>query len=187
MLADLLGSFLIESAAILLFLGFVSKKLDIDISRFSAVTYAIVLSLYTDDHGLLIIATGLFVISEIDRIEFRIPDEFTKSALFVFTLMANGDWDLLAIAWLWMAVMYVLTFFLPQAIGRGDVKLIGSLILATPWMVNMAPAKFLLSLLLLSSSLALPGAMRNRRKRGQIAFAPAISGAALLLFGIGVI
>ena len=131
MLADPLGSFLIESAAILLFLGFVSKKLDIDISRFSAVTYAIVLSLYTDDHGLLIIATGLFVISEIDRIQFRIPDVFTKSALFVFTVMANGDWDLLAIAWLWMAVMYVLTFFLPQAIGRGDVKLIGSLILAT--------------------------------------------------------
>lgn len=187
MVAERLCLFLIESSAISFFLGFATKKLDLGISRFSAVTFAIVLGLYTNHHGLLLVATGLFIISEIDRIEFRIPDVFTKSALFIFTLMANGDWGLLLIAWLWMAVMYALTSFLPQAIGRGDVKLIGSLILIAPWLGTMAPAKFLLLLLLLSSSLALPGAMWNRKKRGQIAFAPAISGAAMLLFGIGVI
>ena len=165
MVAERLCLFLIESSAISFFLGFATKKLDLGISRFSAVTFAIVLGLYTNHHGLLLVATGLFI----------------------FTLMANGDWGLLLIAWLWMAVMYALTSFLPQAIGRGDIKLIGSLILIAPWLGTMAPAKFLLLLLLLSSSLAFPGAMWNRKKRGQIAFAPAISGAAMLLFGIGVI
>jgi uncharacterized membrane protein HdeD (DUF308 family) len=81
--------------------------------------------------------------------------------------------------------MYLLTTGFPHLIGRGDIKLIGVLTLVAPLLSERSPLSFLGALLLLSSVLALPGAIKKRKDGQPYPFAPAISGASLALFGIG--
>lgn len=147
--------------------------------------FALILSAYTDERAVILLITLLFIISELDRSEYRIPDVFTKTTLFAFTLLAGENWQLLVLTWSWMALMYLITYLAPQSIGRGDVKLIGSLLLISQWMIKVPPATYLLALLSLASVLALPAALWNRKARRHVPFAPAISAAALLLLGLG--
>lgn len=185
MLSSSILSCIIEITAITLIVQFISGKLQVEMSRGYIFFFALILSAYTDERAVILLITLLFIISELDRSEYRIPDVFTKTTLFTFTLLAGDNWQLLVLTWGWMALMYLITYLAPQSIGRGDVKLIGSLILVSPWMINVPPATYLLALLSLSSVLALPAALWNRKARRHVPFAPAISAAALLLLGLG--
>ena len=174
-------------SAVIWFIRFCSIKLSLEIARTSSVIYAICLVSLRSEPLFIFAATILFVVAEIDRKEFRIPDFITKPALFFLTLYQATSIGLLVVAWGWVVVMYLVTTLLPKSIGRGDIKLIGALILLAPLLSERPPLSFLCALLLLSSALALPGAKRSQKVGRGHPFAPAISGASLALFGIGAI
>ena len=148
------------------------------------VTIALAISLASMDVSFQLMAIALFVISEIDRAVLRIPDAFTKPALFSLSIVTLDDVHTQITALVWLIAMYLVTHYLPTALGRGDIKLIGVLILINSHLGNRAPLFFLMSLLFLASLFALPGSYLARRKGVNYPFAPAISGAALVLFGI---
>ena len=174
-------------SAVIWFIRFCSIKLFLEIPRTTSVIYAICLILLKSEPLFIFAATILFVVAEVDRMEFRIPDLITKPSLFLLTLYQATSIEVLVVAWGWVLVMYLITTLLPRSIGRGDIKMIGALILLSPLLSERSPLSFLCALLLFSSALALPGAKRKRKDRRGHPFAPAISGASLALFGIGAI
>ena len=133
------------------------------------------------------LASLLMVISQIDRREYRIPDRVTKPWIATFTFLFHQQHQLLLIAWLWLAGMYLVTALAPTTLGRGDVKLIAALTLTNGYFQITTPTTFLMVLLFLSSVIALPGAIRAHQRQEKYPFAPALSGACLLIFGIGAI
>ena len=181
MMVEMVFFFSVRTGATLWFLRFVSSKMDIDIPQASVVVFSLALNLYTQEERFILLGAVLFLASEFDRKEFRIPDFFTKPALYIFTILTGLDVRHLAVAWGWIALMYGLTYLAPHALGRGDVKFIGALILLSKWMTDTPPQLFLALLLALASLLALPGSLRMRSRGRGYPFAPAISGATLLL------
>ena len=181
MMVEMVFLFSVRTGATLWFLRFVSNKMDIDIPQVSVVVFSLALNLYTHEEKFILLGAVLFLVSEFDRKEFRIPDFFTKPALYIFTILAGLDVRHLAVAWGWIALMYGFTYLAPHALGRGDVKFIGALILLSKWMSDTPPQLFLALLLALASLLALPGSIRMRSRGRGYPFAPAISGATLLL------
>lgn len=139
---------------------------------------------------LALLAIALCHISLIDRREFRIPDWYTKPTLGFLTLLmlvTPSRYGTLFVSWSWLIAMYVVTFFMPQILGRGDVKFIAALVLINDYYGRLSALDFLALLLFISSLVALPGAYRARIRGLKYPFAPAISGAALVLIGIGII
>ncbi len=181
MMVEMVFFFSVRTGATLWFLRFVSSKMDIDIPQASVVVFSLALNLYTQEERFILLGAVLFLTSEFDRKEFRIPDFFTKPALYIFTILTGLDVRYLAVAWGWIALMYGFTYLAPHALGRGDVKFIGALILLSQWMTDTPPQLFLALLLALASLLALPGSLRMRSRGRGYPFAPAISGATLLL------
>ena len=181
MMVEMVFFFSVRTGATLWFLRFVSNKMDIDIPQASVVVFSLALNLYTQEERFILLGAVLFLASEFDRKEFRIPDFFTKPALYIFTILTGLDVRHLAVAWGWIALMYGFTYMAPHALGRGDVKFIGALILLSKWMTDTPPQLFLALLLALASLLALPGSLRMRSRGRGYPFAPAISGATLLL------
>jgi prepilin signal peptidase PulO-like enzyme (type II secretory pathway) len=181
MMVEMVFFFSVRTGATLWFLRFVSNKMDIDIPQVSVVVFSLALNLYTQEERFILLGAVLFLASEFDRKEFRIPDFFTKPALYIFTILTGLDVRHLAVAWGWIALMYGFTYLAPHALGRGDVKFIGALILLSQWMSDTPPQLFLALLLALASLLALPGSLRMRSRGRGYPFAPAISGATLLL------
>jgi prepilin signal peptidase PulO-like enzyme (type II secretory pathway) len=171
--------------SVIWFFRFCSNKFLLDIHLATSVVYAISLVYFQNKPLFIFTATVLLVIAEIDRKEYRIPDSITKPSLFLLTLFQVTSFGVLAVAWGWVLVMYLLTTGFPHLIGRGDIKLIGVLTLVAPLLSERSPLSFLGALLLLSSVLALPGAIKKRKDGQPYPFAPAISGASLALFGIG--
>jgi prepilin signal peptidase PulO-like enzyme (type II secretory pathway) len=182
MIAESIFLFVLRSATSVWFTAFFAKRLKLEISKLGIVFFAIILNCYTAEQGFIVLSIFLLLISELDRKELRIPDLFTKSSIFIFTILAGADFYLLAVAWGWIAFMYLVTFLFPEALGRGDVKLIGALVLLSKWMTQIPPHLVLAYLLVLASCLALPGAWWMRSRQRSYPFAPAISGATLLLF-----
>lgn len=168
-------------------LSFSAKRFLLDVPKWVLGGYSCAIVILTDTPGLWITASALLLISEIDRREFRIPDVLTKPTLLILTLWFHNNLHLLLITWGWIAGMYWLTHCLPGSIGRGDIKFIGALLLLNGHFTIVGHGNFLLLLLFLASALALPTAMwrRVRGEVGPFAFAPAISGAAMLIFGGG--
>ena len=148
------------------------------------VTIPLLITLASTNVAFQLLAIALLVISEIDRAEFRIPDAFTKPALFSFSIVTLDDVHTQITVLVWLIAMYLVTHYLPTALGRGDIKLIGVLLFMNRYLGDRAPVFFLMSLLFLASLFALPGSYLARRKGVNYPFAPAISGAALVLFGI---
>lgn len=181
MMAEVAFLFCVRTLMTLWFLRFMSKKIEIEISKVGVVVFSFALNLYTHDERFILLGAVLLLTSELDRKEFRIPDFFTKPALYIFTVLAGPDLLLLTVAWGWIALMYGFTYLAPHALGRGDVKFIGALILLSKWMTDTPPQLFLALLLALASTLALPGALLTRSRERRYPFAPAISGATLLL------
>ncbi len=181
MMVEMVFFFSVRTGATLWFLRFVSNKMDIDIPQASVVVFSLALNLYTQEERFILLGAVLFLASEFDRKEFRIPDFFTKPALYIFTILTGLDVRHLAVAWGWIALMYGFTYLAPHALGRGDVKFIGALTLLSKWMTDTPPQLFLALLLALASLLALPGSLRMRSRGRGYPFAPAISGATLLL------
>jgi prepilin signal peptidase PulO-like enzyme (type II secretory pathway) len=181
MMVEMVFLFSVRTVATLWFVRFMLNKMDIEIPKVSVVVFSLALNLYTQEERLILLGAVLFLTSEFDRREFRIPDLFTKPALYIFTILAGLDWRHLAVAWGWIALMYGFTYLAPHALGRGDVKFIGALILLSKWMTETPPQLFLALLLALASLLALPGSLLMRSRRRGYPFAPAISGATLLL------
>lgn len=148
------------------------------------VTIPLFITLASTNVALQLLTIALLVISEIDRAEFRIPDVFTKPALFSLSIVTLEDVYTQITVLAWLTIMYLITHYLPSALGRGDIKLIGVLLFMNSYLGDRAPVFFLVSLLFLASLFALPGSYLARRKGVNYPFAPAISGAALVLFGI---
>lgn len=169
------------------FLHFLANKFAIELNYAVMILIPLLaLSLFTDPKVQLI-ALVLFVVSEIDRVEYRIPDSITKPALFLLPFLNSRNVGALTVTAFWLFTMYLLTQFFPSTIGRGDIKLIASLLLANSCLTSITGRDslfFLIMLLFLASLFALPGALLARRKKLNYPFAPAISGAALLLFGL---
>ena len=149
--------------------------------------YVLLLNGLSDDPIFLITGVLLLVIAEIDRREFRIPDIFTKSALFALIIFFRTDASLLILTAGWIASMYLITYFIPHAFGRGDVKLIAVLILENGYFQSASHEVFLYSLISCASLLALPGVVAQRIK-GRFSpypFAPSIAAAWLVISVLG--
>lgn len=166
---------------------FLTSKFKVPVNRFVTGMVALISILASSDRIFQLTATLLFVISEIDHAQLRIPDVITKPALFLMSILFIENFTLLAVVAGWFMSMYLLTNLAPEILGRGDVKLIGALVLLNNYFATAPPLTFLLHLLFLASLLALPGAYLSRRRGIRYPFAPAISGAVVALFAIGAI
>ena len=182
----LAASSLIVTISILAIITFLHDKFALRLGKLLVLFYVIILTLVFHDPISLFAGAILLIISEIDRREQRIPDVFTKPALFGLTVYFHDQFNLLLITWGWIALMYLVTLFLPKAIGRGDIKLIGALLLLNGHLQIQAHGRFLINLLFLSSALALPVAIAARIRSGgkPFAFGPAIAGAWIWLVGL---
>ncbi len=177
---------LLESIFVFSFIRLLSKYFHLVIPLLPLLAFVISLALTFNDARILIFGAIALVISEIDRIELRIPDILTKPAILLLSISLIDSVRIIAVAWLWLWAMYVLTFFAPGVIGRGDVKLIAALILLYGLCTEGSVLSFLFLLCALSSLFALPEAVlawRRERER-HFPFGPGISGAALVLFAI---
>lgn len=168
---------------LLAFLYFLQSRFTLHLNFSLLSLMAILLSAINTNPVFQITGAVLIIISEIDRREFRIPDVFTKSALFTLSLLLREQITLLILAWAWICVAYIVTTFAPHAFGRGDVKLIGALVLLNGYFRVGNEVNFLFILLFVASVLALPAALfrKFRGLPGKFPFAPAIAGAWLLL------
>lgn len=171
--------------SLLALMNFLRDKFHLILGATSLLGYTILLVLLFRDPICLILGVILLIIAEIDRLEHRIPDVFTKPALFALTIFFRDQLNLILIAWGWMSLMYLVTRFFPSAIGRGDIKLLGALLLINGYLQIQSHEKFLVDLLFLSSVLALPMAIATRIRSGKnpFAFGPAIAGAWIWLVG----
>lgn len=176
-------AFVLNVSFLLAFLYFLQSRFTLDINILLLSLIAILLSAINANPAFQITGAALIIISEIDRREYRIPDVFTKSALFALSLLLREQISLLIVAWAWICLAYIITTFAPHAFGRGDVKLIGALILLNGYFDVGNEFNFLVILLFIASFLALPAALfrKFRGLPGKFPFAPAITGAWLLL------
>ena len=186
---DLKAEFLSEVLEVTFLLSgliFAQQKFRIQIPLVKVLPFIIALTLYSEAPGFLILGGLFLVISEIDRREYRIPDVLTKPALFALSIWLIHTPMSLLLAWGWIAIMYAITYFAPTVIGRGDIKLVGVLVLVNEIESVFARMDFLVILLLLASLFALPGALLSRKKAGSphFPFGPAICAAALAIFGL---
>jgi hypothetical protein len=185
MLISSLTNWLISVTSLIAVITFLCEKFYLWIDVMMVVIFTIILSLSFHEPIILFVGANLFIIAEIDRNEHRIPDVFTKPALFGLTIYFHKDLYLLLIAWGWIGLMYLVTRFFPSSIGRGDIKLVGALLLLNGHLQIQSHERFLINLLFLSSILALPMAIGARLRSGKKAFAfgPAIAGAWVWLVG----
>lgn len=166
---------------------FLSERFHLSLGVTLALSYTIALALIFPDPLTLVVGVLLLIISEIDRHEHRIPDVFTKPTLFGLTVIFHDQLNLILMTWGWIGLMYLVTRLFPSAIGRGDVKLFGALLLVNGYFQIQPHEVFLIHLLFLSSALALPIAIVSRIRSGRnaVAFGPAIAGAWIALLGSG--
>lgn len=185
MLFSFNASWLISLISLLAVIVFLCDKFYLSINIAMAVIFSIVLSIIFHDPVTLFVGAMLFVIAEIDRREHRIPDVFTKPALYGLTIFFHDEQYLLLFSWGWIALMYLVTRVFPFALGRGDIKLVGVLLLLNGYLQIHEHGEFLVNLLFLSSALALPMAITTRVRLGKkpFAFGPAIAGAWIWLIG----
>lgn len=186
---DLKAEFISEVLEVTFLLSgfiFVQQKFQIQIPLVKACLFIIALTLYSDAPQLLILGGLFLVISEVDRREYRIPDVLTKPALFGLSIWLIHTPTSLLLAWGWIAIMYAITYFAPTVVGRGDIKLVGVLVLVNEIENVLARMEFLVILLFLASLFALPGALLSQRRGGSplFPFGPAICAAALAIFGV---
>lgn len=176
------------TSAILIFLltDFLQQRFLLNLPRTMTFFYAFSLSLLFVNPVTLLLGSILLVIAEIDRREFRIPDVFTKPGLFALSIAQIQSVEVLACAWGWVAIMYLLTHFKPSLVGRGDIKLIATLILASSFCTKIAPLSFLIHLLFLACLFSVPAALVGLRSGSSrhFPFGPALSAAAMLLVGV---
>lgn len=165
---------------------FLRDKFELKLGGSLVLVYGILLSIIFHDAIVLFAGAIIFIVSEIDRREQRIPDVVTKPALFGLTMIFHEQLDLLLLAWGWIALMYLVTLMMPGAIGRGDIKLIAVLLLLNGHLHVQTHGRFLIDLLFLASVFALPFAVATRMRSGRKAFAfgPAIAGAWIWLVGL---
>lgn len=190
------GDKVLVCGALLLLIDFLQSRFVLGISRVTTMIWCLSLVFISTNTLFVLIASALFVIAEIDRISYRIPDVFTKPAILTLSITLvmspTPQRTLVALSALWLVVMYLLTHWMPESLGRGDVKLIAALLLANGYFRCGTDLEFLVNLLFLSSALALPGAITQRFRvpaRHRFAsnkpypFAPAIASAWMLLAG----
>lgn len=176
----------LEATFLFCWLSFALQKFLLKISFAKIFLYVIALTLYFDAPLLLALGGVSLVISEIDRREYRIPDVLTKPALFALSIwLIHTPWSL-SLAWGWIAIMYAITYIAPTVVGRGDIKLVGVLVLVNESQSALSGVEFLVTLLFLASLFALPGALLSRKKEKSplFPFGPAICAAALAIFGV---
>jgi len=167
-------------------LSFALQQFRLKIPVAKVLLFIIALTLYSDAPQFLILGGLFLVISEVDRRDYRIPDVLTKPALFGLSIWLIHTPTSLLLAWGWIAIMYAITYLAPTVVGRGDIKLVGVLVLVNEIENVLARMEFLVILLFLASLFALPGALLSRKRGGSplFPFGPAICTAALAIFGV---
>lgn len=169
--------------ALLSFVNFVQSRFEVGLHIVVRILYVLLLTALSDDPLFLITGGVLIIIAEIDRREYRIPDIFTKSAIWALIILFRTDVQLLLIVTAWISAMYLLTYFLPEAFGRGDVKLIAVLLLENGYFQSANHGHFLITLVGLASLLALPGLIARKvgSSMSPYPFAPSIAASWLLI------
>ena len=163
-------------------LHFIQNKFALTIAPWLLILLVLALAMLSDSLVFQLCAISLFLISEIDRRERRIPDIFTKPAICVFAICYLENRTAIILAAFWLIAMYLLTQKFPSFIGRGDIKLVTALILLNEQFREIEPIAFLTVLLFIASMVGMPGALIARRRGISYPFAPALSVSALLLF-----
>lgn len=171
-----------------MFLYFVQSQWKLEISRVVLVAYGFLMVLVSQDPIFLLAGALLLVVAEIDRREFRIPDVITKPGIFALVIWFHANHQLLLLAGIWFAFMYLITAALPKFLGRGDVKLFGFLLLSNGYFHAAPDLNFLLSLIFLASLFALPEALftKVRARTAHFPFGPSIGAAWIVLVGAAI-
>ena len=178
---------IISAVTLLALINYIQCKFALGLHLVLSGTYVLLLSALSNDPTFLLTGGLLLIVAEIDRREHRIPDIFTKSAICALIIFCRSDIKLIVIAVGWILGMYLFTYFLPEVLGRGDVKLIAALTLLNGYFQNGTHGGFLVTLLGLSSLFALPFALAARVSSGKThtPFAPSIAAAWLVLAVFG--
>ncbi|MBM3704152.1 MAG: hypothetical protein FJW54_03670, partial [Actinobacteria bacterium] len=132
-------------------LSFALQQFRLKIPVAKVLLFIIALTLYSDAPQFLILGGLFLVISEVDRRDYRIPDVLTKPALFGLSIWLIHTPTSLLLAWGWIAIMYAITYLAPTVVGRGDIKLVGVLVLVNEIENVLARMEFLVILLFLAS------------------------------------